>query len=136
MLVDGLLPGVRVLIVDDGPDEAEMYAFALTKLGARVMTSSSGEEALELLDQHRFDVLVSDITLSGMTGLELIRHLRARSDRTPAIALTGWSGQDGQDEARAAGFDAFCAKPCTPSALAEQIVRLRTGSPSEAASDV
>lgn len=119
-----MLHDVKVLVVDDGPDEIEMYSFALARVGAVVVAATTAEDALALAATQPFDVVVSDITLPGMDGLELIRRLRTIGVSAPAIALTGWSGSHGRDEALEAGFDEHCAKPCTPSTLIESIARL------------
>lgn len=119
-----MLQDLRVLVVEDGKDELEMYSFALARAGAEVVAATSAEDAIMLAGARDFDVLVSDISLPGMDGLEMLRYLRASGVAAPAIALTGWSGSHGRDEATAAGFDEHCPKPCTPTMLIEAIRRL------------
>lgn len=119
-----MLHDLRVLVVDDGKDELEMYSFALERAGAEVAAATSGEDALVLAGERELDVLVSDISLPGIDGFELLRRLRESGMLAPAIALTGWSGAHGRDEAAAAGFDEHCPKPCTPTMLIEAIQRV------------
>jgi DNA-binding response OmpR family regulator len=119
-----MLADLRILFVDDAPDEAEMYRVAFALDGAEVVCAESVDEALEAVARSSFDVVVSDVFLYGRSGLELARELRAAGVTTPAIALTGADARLLGPEAHEAGFDAYCAKPCLPTQLAAVIVGL------------
>jgi two-component system CheB/CheR fusion protein len=119
-----MLDGVHILFVDDREEDADLYATLLSIRGARVTVALAASDALELSGRERFDVVVSDISLPDRTGYELLRALRERGVRAPAIALTGWSGDRDRAEAFEAGFDEHCAKPCPPSELAGVIARV------------
>ncbi len=119
-----MIENIRILYVDDGLDEVEMYTFALARRGAHVVTAATAEEALHIAAVQRFDVIVSDVSLPRMDGLALMRELRRLGVRSPSIALTGWAGDRGRSEALEAGFDDHRPKPCTPSELVEAIGEL------------
>jgi signal transduction histidine kinase len=104
---------LRILIVDDNEDSAELLSALLRRLGHETRVAHDGAEALALVDDFAPEVAVLDIGLPVMDGYELARELRARSSTRAArlFALTGY-GQDG-DRKRAleAGFDAHFVKP-------------------------
>ena len=70
------LDGVHVLAVDDEPDSLSLLRTVLEAAGATVTTASSAAEALEVLGRRRHDVLVADVGMPGMDGLQLIRAVR------------------------------------------------------------
>ena len=99
---------------------------------AEVGTAGSTAEALELLDSADGaspHVIVADIGLPGETGFDLIRRVRKRGgERIPAVAVTAYASPENSQEAIAAGFDLFCAKPIAPEAVIGAVVdALRLG---------
>jgi two-component system CheB/CheR fusion protein len=115
------LSGQRVLLVEDNPDALESLQMLLELHGARVTPASSAAVALQKAAEDDFDLLVSDIAMPGMDGLQLIAELRRRprSARWPAIAVTGFAGAADAQCAKAAGFDAHLGKPLSLEALNE-----------------
>jgi two-component system CheB/CheR fusion protein len=115
------LSGRRVLLVEDNPDTLQSLQMLLELQGAQVTPASSAAQALQKAAQEDFDLLVSDIAMPGMDGLQLIAELRRRprSARWPAIAVTGFSGAADGKRATAAGFDAHLSKPLSLEALNE-----------------
>ncbi len=115
------LSGVTVLVVDDQADARDLIQRVLEDCSARVMTTSSGAEAVELVERHRPDVLLTDIGMPGMDGYELLRHVRAlgadRGGKVPAIALTAFARSEDRTRALRAGFVVHVAKPVDPSEL-------------------
>jgi PAS domain S-box-containing protein len=107
------LRGARVLVVDDTEDSVEMLRLLLCSEGAEVVGVSSGEAALAAAQAAPFDLIVSDISMPGMDGYELIRRLRATAGyaNTPAIALTGFGRDEDIQRSRRAGFDTQLTKP-------------------------
>jgi CheY-like chemotaxis protein len=79
---------MRVLVVEDSADTAEMLSHLLRMSGARVVTATGGLEALRLATENDFDVIVSDISMPGMDGYEFLRRLRSLSGRQD-IPVTG-----------------------------------------------
>lgn len=115
----------RVLLVDDEADAREVGQVALTSLGAEVRLASSAQEAIDLLRQERFDVLVSDISMPGMDGLSLIREARrlpgCGEDKLAAVALTAFAMNNDRQAGIDAGFQAYVAKPIALRNLSEGI---------------
>lgn len=107
------LGGLRILLVDDSEDTLLGFGELLRMEGATVTTASSGPEALEELSRESFDVLLSDISMPGMDGYELLRAVRARRETAnmPAIALTGLGRPHDISRATEAGFNGHMGKP-------------------------
>jgi PAS domain S-box-containing protein len=110
---DGQLNGARLLVVDDTPDSIEMMRSLLEIEGASVTAVLSGAEALEAAEHSDFELLISDISMPGMDGYELIRRLREQEGFSdiPAIAITGFGRDEDIYLARAAGFTTHLTKP-------------------------
>jgi CheY-like chemotaxis protein len=129
------LAGRRVLLVEDDEDACFLLAEGLTRQGAEALSACSGSEALELLTQHRPDVLVSDLDLPGMPGIELIQRVRSHPglDQLPGIALTGHGGEAHREAAFRAGFSKHLLKPTKMSDLVVAIlaVELRAERPTD-----
>ena len=92
-------------------------------MGFQPLTATTAEEAYERACTFHPDVVVSDITLPGSSGLDLARQLRrdAHTSNTGIILLTGHGGSDVQRQADEAGCDRFLLKPCMPDTLAAAI---------------
>jgi signal transduction histidine kinase/CheY-like chemotaxis protein len=111
---------LRVLVVDDQPVNQEFAVEALRRLGHRPTPASNGEDALRLLRQQKFDLVLLDIQMPGIDGLEVARRFRAteRAPRTPIVALTAHTTREMRDRCLAAGFDSVLAKPVSQPSLA------------------
>ena len=116
----------RVLVVDDVADVTEMIALFLKHAGYDVTTANSAGNALQLAADRNFDLIISDIGMPEMNGYQLAESLRAISDyqRTPLIAVTGYTEYDDRGRSLRAGFDAHLTKPINPSQLLELIGKL------------
>jgi two-component system cell cycle response regulator DivK len=108
-----------VLLVEDDRDTREMYSEFLSHSGFRVAEAPSGRRALESAREQCPDVVVTDIAMPGMDGLELSRQLRAcpPTRDVPIIAVSG----NAAERAREAGLDAVLEKPCAPDYLVHVI---------------
>jgi len=122
------LKGLRVLVVDDNPEDREVLFAQLTQQGATVSAASSAAEAFSEMEQFRPDVLVADIGMPGEDGYSLIRKIRAcPSDHgglTPAIALTAYAGDVNWKCALEAGYQKHMTKPADPVELEQTIFDL------------
>jgi CheY-like chemotaxis protein len=117
-----LVKPLRVIAVDDHDDTLVMLEILLGSLGWHVSTANTGEDALRLLDRIRPDVILSDINMPDMDGLDLIREIRARpSGHIPAIAITGSAADEDVALAMSAGFDRHIAKPITLDSLLDVV---------------
>jgi CheY-like chemotaxis protein len=112
------LAGIRVLVADDEQDVLELLEDMLSASGIELLTATSGNDAFARFIECRPDVVISDVQMSGGTGLDLIRSIRALpaalGGLTPAIAL---SGAAKMDELFDAGFHFVLAKPTATQAL-------------------
>jgi PAS domain S-box-containing protein/excisionase family DNA binding protein len=122
------LSGVKVLLVEDEQDAAEMVERVLAECGAQVQTVSSAVYALSALQTAAAaapDVLVSDIGMPQIDGYELLRRVRQLPDpaiaRIPAIALTAFARSEDRTRALRAGYTAHVPKPLEPSELVATI---------------
>lgn len=119
------LAGLRVLVVEDEPDSRELLVAMLQQYGARADAAGSASEALQLLDEVKPDLLLSDIGLPGEDGYSLLRRVRERrperGGRIPAIALTAYAKTEDRIRALHAGFQTHIAKPVEPDELAAVI---------------
>jgi signal transduction histidine kinase/DNA-binding response OmpR family regulator len=122
------LDGIRVLLVDDDADALEMARDTLTIAGARVVTASSGADALAALDRETFTVAVLDIGLPRMDGYELLASIRRRpKDQQrdiPAAALTAYARAADRTRSLQAGFQLHLSKPVEPNELAAAVLAL------------
>jgi signal transduction histidine kinase/ActR/RegA family two-component response regulator len=121
------LDGVRILVVEDDADNREMLVEALELSGAVATPAASAREALELARSARPDVIVSDISMPGEDGYDLIRGLRALSPEmreVPAIALTAHARAEDVARVLEAGFTMHLGKPVGPTSLCAAIVRV------------
>ena len=120
------LVGVHVLFVDDNPDTRQIVASHLQRQGAHVHMAPSEREALHFLEIARPHVIVCDIAMPGMSGMEFIRRARAlptQAERpTPAIAYAAFP--DLRDATLAAGFQDHVVKEVGLRALTEAVARL------------
>ena len=120
---------LSVLHTDDDPMNLRVVEEILSAFGHNVVTASSGSEALAHLGQQVFDVVLMDIHMPGMTGIEVVERLRACSGPerdVPVIALTADVMSRGPDEYLALGFNDFVSKPILVSGLIAAIVRAAT----------
>jgi PAS domain S-box-containing protein len=115
------LDGISILAVDDDPDALALVREILEATGATVATAGSGQRALDLLEQMTPDILLADLGMPVMSGLELIDRVR-RSERPairelPAVALTAYARSEDRTKALRSGFQLHLAKPVDPEEL-------------------
>ena len=123
------LAGLDVLVVDDEADARQLLTTILQECGGRVRAAASADEALRQVRASVPDVLVSDIGMPDVDGFELIRRLRASSDRRlatlPAIALTAFTRAEDRRRALEAGYDRYLRKPVDAGELAGMVAAVR-----------
>jgi PAS domain S-box-containing protein len=122
------LVGLRILTVEDEVSHRELLRITLDDYGAAVTEATSAEEALGLIENGEFDLLISDIGMPGVDGYMLIRQIREREarrgGRLPAIALTAYAQREARVRAMEADFDSYVTKPVEAAELAIIIVGL------------
>src|SRR3954463_16774677 len=117
-----MTPGARVLVVDDDPQLREALTRALELDGYAVTTASNGAQALEAISARRPDVVVLDVMMPYVGGLDVCRTLRERKDRLPILVLTARDEVGDRFAVLDAGADDYLTKPF---ALEELRARLR-----------
>lgn len=109
------LHGVSVLFVDESPDERELFSARFGRDCGQLASAASVEEALEVLGLGETELLVTEIRLSGHSGLELVQRMHelpaARAGAVPAIAASAWTGAGRGSVQVPTGFAGYVLKP-------------------------
>ena len=116
-----------MLAVDDEPDSLNLLQAVLEGAGASVTTEHTGQAAIDAVRTRQPDVLVADIGMPGMDGLQLIRAIRQMDEpfrSTPAAALTAYARSQDRITSLASGFQMHLAKPIDPLELLVAIATL------------
>ncbi len=111
--------GKNVLVVDDSTSMRQMVAFTLKSAGFSVVEGANGQEGLQKLDGHKVDLVISDLNMPVMNGIEMIRQIRTRPQYkfTPILMLTTESQDTKKTEGKAAGATGWIVKPFNPDQL-------------------
>ena len=116
-----------MLIVDDAPDECDLFSAVLSGQGATVETASTAGDALKIADWFTPDVVVSDIAMPVEDGYVFLRRLRestnSRLVQVPTIAITAHARAEDRERALAAGFQTYVSKPVQPERLVNVVAR-------------
>ncbi len=107
----------RVLVADDDWFSRQVYADCLVQGGHEVVTAADAEQALARLRGERFDLLVTDVVMPGMDGLELLERAKELRPHLDVIVLTGLDSVDAAVRAMRGGAHHYLVKPVTPEAL-------------------
>lgn len=113
--------GGRVLLVDDDPLIRDVYAKVLRRVGCVVETAASGVAALEILGASSFDLVVTDVTMTGMSGTQFLRAIRERNLDVPVILMTGAPGLETTREAVDYGAFRYLTKPVAFDTFAQAV---------------
>ncbi|HEX3729564.1 MAG TPA: CheR family methyltransferase, partial [Opitutaceae bacterium] len=126
------LAGARILLVEDAADTQRALAAALHEAGAEVEAADAAEKGLEAIARRRPNLVMSDLGLPEVDGLEFIRRLRAAEKAAgipavPAVALTAFAGHEVFAQALEAGFNQCLGKPVEPDRLVAALAKLLPG---------
>jgi PAS domain S-box-containing protein len=123
---------LRVLVAEDNPVNQKVAAGLLERAGHRTVIVENGRQALEALERGSFDLVLMDVQMPELDGLETTTALRERERGTgrhlPIVAVTAHAMKGDAERCLAAGMDAYLAKPLQPSELLATIARLTPGS--------
>jgi DNA-binding response OmpR family regulator len=117
-------PLISLLIIEDDVDMRDLTEIALSRRGFRVVTCKSPIEAVDVLREQRFDVIMTDLGFAQSSGWKLLREIRDYSS-APVVVLTG--DRDARDAALRAGAQAFFSKPISMEILSEELRQLAQG---------
>ncbi len=114
---------VRILVVEDQEDNRKIMNDLLSSAGYEVIEAVTGEEALRVAEAERPDLILMDIQLPGLDGLEATRRIKANPAlrHIPVIAVTSYALSGDEAEALEAGCDAYFSKPVSPRALLAKV---------------
>jgi hypothetical protein len=118
------LRGLKVLVVDDEKDAREFVKRLLVECHAVPQLAASAEEAKQLLESFKPDLILSDIGMPGEDGYEFMREIRRKGVKTPAIALTAYARSDDRLRSLQAGYQIHLTKPIEPAELIETVASL------------
>ena len=125
--------GDRVLIVDDNPTNLKLVAYLVKAQGYEVQTAGDADAALASIAEHRPRLILMDLQLPGIDGLELTRRLKAdpATHDIKIVAVTAYAMKGDQEKALAAGCDDYVTKPIDTRALPLVIARHLQGAGSQ-----
>ena len=114
---------LEVLLLDDEPIVGKRLKPALTKIGCDVEVFEDSRKALERINQKDFDIVVTDIRMDEIDGIEILEHVRQKTPRTKVIMITGYAMMSLARKAMEKGAFDFIAKPFKPDELRRVIAR-------------
>lgn len=128
-----LVPGESILVVDDNETNVKLVRFLLKKRGYDVRVAANAHEALAILESFVPRLILMDLQLPGMDGLELTRRIKAepRTRAVPIVAVTAYAMKGDEEKARQAGCDGYITKPIDTHALPIKVAEYLSHSRSE-----
>ena len=114
---------LEVLLLDDEPIVGKRLKPALAKIGCDVEVFQDPKEALERIDKKEFDIVVTDIRMDEIDGMQILEHVTNKSPRTKVIMITGYAMMSLARQAMEKGAFEFIAKPFKPDDLREVIAK-------------
>ena len=117
-------PTARILAIDDQPVILDLISAMCHSLGYDPLTASSGEEGVKLAARTNFDIVLTDLAMPGMSGLDVARRIRQINPRIPIVLVTGWEANLSRIELEASGITEVLYKPFRIEQLTEIIQSL------------
>ncbi|MCK5327417.1 MAG: sigma-54-dependent Fis family transcriptional regulator, partial [Candidatus Latescibacteria bacterium] len=111
----------NILIVDDDQAVAEMLSEVVKAMGKHPITAANGREGLEKFQEHSVDLVITDLKMPGMNGIEVLKAIRVLQPGTPVILITGYATVDTAVECMKSGAVEYIPKPFTPDLLLEKV---------------
>lgn len=105
---------LQVLVIDDDAVVGRSFDRVLSDKGYEVSTVLSGEEAMNSIEESKYDVVFTDIKMPGMDGLEVTERIKERCPWTPVVVITGYGTEENEAKAAVLGASGFVRKPLTP----------------------
>jgi two-component system, NtrC family, response regulator HydG len=113
----------RILVVDDDPNTLELIQRNLTSEGYTVFTAPGVPDAIRLLETTPVDLVITDLKMPGVSGMDLVRHVRENLRDTEAMMITGYPSVGGAVEAVKSGAEEYLSKPFTDEELSAAVRR-------------
>ena len=115
--------GARILVIEDNPANLELMSYLLKAFGHEVLTACDGEAGLEAARRQSPDLIISDIQIPKIDGLDVARQLKNHPSlkKIPLVAVTAFAMVGDRDKVLSAGFDGYIAKPIIPDKFVQQV---------------
>jgi len=128
LAVDRLQPAC-ILVVDDDPDMLEMVRAVLARDGYQLLMADDGDQALEIVERHRPDLIILDVMMPRMNGYQVLQQLRATAEfqDIPVLMFTARAGEEDIVRSFAGGVTDYVSKPVTPALLRARVRRWLLG---------
>jgi two-component system, chemotaxis family, chemotaxis protein CheY len=116
----------KILLVDDSASIRQVAGIALRRAGYETVEAANGKEALGLLDGNKLNLIISDVNMPIMNGIEFLKAVKQHptSKFTPVVMLTTEAGDDLKAQGKAAGAKAWIVKPFQPQTLLDAVSKL------------
>lgn len=118
---------MKILVVDDDQGTINALSAGLSSFGHQVVVAENGPQALEALKGEPLDLIVSDLKMPGMSGLDLIRSAKELRPGFPCILMTAFGNSEVRQAAQSLGLCGYIEKPFTPESLLSVIEALGNG---------
>ena len=118
------MSGERILVIEDNPKNMKLVRDVLQFSGYEVIEATTGEDGVRLAGQHEPDLILMDLQLPGIDGMEALRQIRggnAGGGAVPVLAVTASAMDEDRDRAYAAGFDGYVQKPISVRGLQQKV---------------
>jgi CheY-like chemotaxis protein len=121
--------GNRVLVIEDNPDNYRLIEYALKRAGYEISWAETGEDGVNKAAESLPDLIVMDIDLPGIDGLEATRRIRRSktNSETPIVAITSYAMRGDREKAMEAGCNGYLEKPIDPLTVVESIEKFVKG---------
>jgi CheY-like chemotaxis protein len=116
----------RLLLVDDDPQVLEVFSELLTQVGYEIQSAENALAAVAAVVQHTPDLILADIRMPIVGGMDLVRELKSHADskHIPVVAFTGYDSPEMREAALKAGYDDYLAKPADPGRFLDAVENL------------
>jgi CheY-like chemotaxis protein len=116
----------KVLVVDDNRAARELIRAILKRVRCDIIEASHGQQALDLIQQQRPDLVLLDIDMPGLDGLMVVKRIRENASLAglPVVAVTAFAMEGDREKAMAAGFTTYLTKPVRAAILRQQVQQL------------
>jgi CheY-like chemotaxis protein len=115
-----------ILVVDDNAINRQLAVYLLKKKGYNVFEADSGKQVFEFLEKQSPDIILLDIQLPEIDGIEILRRIRENilTKEIKVVALTAYTMRGDKERFEAAGFDGYLPKPIEPKTFADQVLEM------------
>jgi CheY-like chemotaxis protein len=117
----------KVLVVDDDPNLTDLLVDTLEVIGYEAVPAGSAQQALSLLGEQQFNLVITDISMPGMSGIELLQEVKRLEADLPVMLITGVGSDELEEEAYQYGADGFLSKPFRIGKIEAEIGKLLKG---------